>query len=134
MLFIGIAGVLLFVGQAFIQLLMLMFLADSVDYGHYKLKKRNDSISFSLQPFINKLSGAIGSGIVGFIIIISGIVDAESAADVSDEGLLIMKLAMLAFPLICIAISYIIYRMKYIIDEKKHEEIMTELKARGELE
>lgn len=133
MLFIGIAGVLLFVGQAFIQLMMLMFLADSVDYGHLKLGKRNDSITFSLQPFINKLSGAVGNGVVGFIIIVSGIQQAETAADVTEEGLLMMKLAMLALPLVCIVVSFIIYRCKFIIDEKKHAEIMAELKGRGEL-
>ena len=134
MLFIGIAGVLLFVGQSFIQLLMLMFLADSVDYGHFKLGKRNDSISFSLQPFIFKLSGAVGNGIVGLVIILSGIIDSENSADVTEEGLLMMKLAMFALPLACIVVSFIIYRMKYFIDEKKHAEILQELKARGELE
>jgi melibiose permease/lactose/raffinose/galactose permease len=134
MLFIGIAGVLLFVGQAFIQVLMLMFLADSVDYGHLKLGKRNDSISFALQPFINKLSGAVGNGVVGAVIIVSGIKNAETAADVTEEGLLMMKLAMLIFPLVCIVVSFIIYRRKYIIDEKKHAEILSELKERGELE
>jgi len=133
MLFIGIAGTLLFIGQAFIQLLMLMFLADSVDYGHLKLGKRNDSISFSLQPFINKLSGAVGNGVVGLVIIISGIKDAETAADVSEGGLIMMKTAMLVFPLVCIVISFIIYRRKYIIDEKKHAEILHELQERGEL-
>ena len=37
MLQIGIAGVLLFIGQAFIQLIMLMFISDCVEYGQYKL-------------------------------------------------------------------------------------------------
>ena len=134
MLFIGIAGTLLFVGQAFIQLLMLMFLADSVDYGHQKLGKRNDSISFSLQPFINKLSGAVGNGVVGIVIILSGIKDAQAAADVSAGGLLMMKTAMLVFPLVCIVVSFFIYRRKYIIDEKKHAEILRDLEERGELE
>lgn len=133
MTFIGIAGVLLFVGQAFIQLLMLMFLADSVDYGHWKLGKRNDSISFSLQPFINKLSGAVGSGIVSVIIILSGIKDAQSAADVTEGGLMMMKIAMLIFPLICIVISYILYRRKYIIDEKTHASILADLRNKGEI-
>ena len=133
MLFIGVAGTALFVGQAFIQLLMLMFLADSVDYGHLKLGKRNDSISFSLQPFINKLSGAVGNGVVGAVIIVSGIKDAETATDVTESGLLMMKIAMLVFPLICIVVSFLVYRSKYIIDEKKHAEILNELKELGEL-
>jgi melibiose permease/lactose/raffinose/galactose permease len=134
MLFIGAAGILLFVGQAFIQLMMLMFLTDSVDYGHLKLGKRNDSINFSLQPFINKLSGAIGSGVVSAVVLLSGIKDAESAADVTEGGLMMMKTAMMVFPLICIVVSFFIYRWKYIIDEKKHAEILHELKERGELE
>ena len=134
MIFIGIAGILLFVGQAFIQLLMLMFLADSVDYGHYKLGKRNESISFSLQPLIFKLSGALGSGVVGITIIFVGIAEAETAADVTAEGLLLMRVAMMIFPLICIIISFLIYQRKFVIDEKKYAEILAELRNRGELE
>jgi len=131
MLFIGIAGMMLFVGQAFVQLLMLMFLADSVDYGHLKLGRRNDSISFSLQPFINKMGGAISSGVVSAVIIISGIKDAEGPSQVPAEGILLMKYAMLIFPLICIVISYIIYRLKYKIDRQMHEDILRQLQEQG---
>jgi len=133
MLFIGIAGVLIFFGQAFVQLLMLMFLADSVDYGHWKLGKRNDSISFSLQPLINKLGGAIGSGVVAFIIIVSGIKEAQTAADVTPEGLLMLKAAMLIFPMICYAASYLIYRMKFKIDAEFYDQILSDLRDRGEI-
>jgi melibiose permease/lactose/raffinose/galactose permease len=133
MLFIGAGGVLIFVGQSFVQLMMLMFLADSVDYGHWKLGKRNDSITFSLQPLINKMGGAISSGVVSVVIILSGIKDAESAAEVTQEGLWMMKAAMLIFPMICIVVSYIIYRLKYKIDAKFYAQILSDLKDRGEL-
>jgi len=134
MTFIGIAGVLLFVGQAFIQLLMLMFLADAVEYGFWKLGKRNDSITFALQPFINKIGGAVGSGVVSFIIILSGIKEAKTAADVTAGGLLMMKVAMLVFPLICIVIGYLIYRKYYKIDTQMYNKIIKELKERGDLQ
>ncbi|MDR2965610.1 MAG: glycoside-pentoside-hexuronide (GPH):cation symporter [Treponema sp.] len=133
MLFIGIAGVLIFLGQSFVQLLMLMFLADSVDYGHWKLGKRNDSITFSLQPFIYKVGGAVSSGVVMAVIIISGINEAETAAEVTPAGLLMMKSAMLLFPLICIVFSYFIYRAKYKIDAKFYAQILSDLEARGEI-
>jgi melibiose permease/lactose/raffinose/galactose permease len=133
MLFIGAAGILLFVGQSFVELLMLMFLADSVDYGHWKLGKRNDSITFSLQPFINKMGGAIASGVVSAVVIVSGIKEAETATDVSASGLLLMKIAMLVFPLLCIVTSYIIYRKKYEIDSKFYGQIVSDLRGRGEL-
>lgn len=134
MLWIGVAGVLLFVGQAFIQLLMLMFLADAVDYGHHKLGKRNDSITFSLQPFINKVGGAIASGVLGVTIIVSGIKDATSSSDVSTSGLWMMKFSMLVIPLLCILIGYIVYRKKYKIDEQMYNTIIEDLKARGEID
>jgi len=133
MLFIGLAGILLFIGEAFIQLLMLMFLADTVEYGHWKLGKRNDSITFSIQPFINKMGGAVSTGIVGAVVILSGIKAAETAADVTEGGLLMMKTAMLVFPLFCILAGYLVYRAKYKIDEVLYAQIIADLEARGEL-
>ena len=133
MIFIGIAGILIFVGEAFIQLMMFMFLADCVDYGHWKLGKRNDSISFSLQPFISKFSNALGSSIVSAVIIVSGIKEAISAEDVSIGGLLMMKTAMLLFPPLCIGASYLLYRKYYKIDETMYKKILDDLELRGEL-
>lgn len=134
MLFIGIAGVLLFVGQAFIQLLMLMFLADSVEYGHWKLGKRNDSVTFSLQPFINKMGGAIASGIVGAVVILSGMKEAEGAADMTESGLLLLKIAMLILPLLFILIGYLIYHKNYKLDETFYAKIIKELEERKQQE
>ncbi len=131
MLFIGIAGVLIFVGEAFIQLIMLMFLTDTVEYGEWKFHKRNDSITLSLQPFINKMGGAVANGIVGAIVIVSGMKTAESAADMTTGGLLILKAAMLIFPLLCILIGFFIYKAKYILSEEMYGKIVTELAERN---
>ena len=133
MIFIGIGGTLIFIGQSFVQLLMLMFLADSVDYGHWKLGKRNDSVTFSLQPLINKMGGAVSSGVVSAVIILSGIKEADTAAEVTKGGLLMMKLAMLIFPLLCIAASYFICRFKYKIDSRFYGRILSDLRAKGEI-
>ncbi len=130
MIFIGIAGLLLFAGQAFIQIMVLMFLTDSVEYGEWKFKKRNDSVTFSLQPFINKMGGAVASGITGAVVIISGMQEAQTAADMTEQGLLILKMAMMVFPLICIVAGYIIYRKKYILDEQMYQKIVEELHER----
>ena len=56
---IVLAGLGLFFAQAFIQLLMLLFLADAVEYGEWKLGKRNEAASFAVQPFINQFGGAV---------------------------------------------------------------------------
>jgi len=133
MLFIGAAGVLLFVGQAFIQMLMLMFLADTIEYGQWKLGKRNESITFSIQPFINKFGGAIASGVLGLTLIISGINAAATPEDVTAGGITIMKTAMLLFPLAAIVVGYFINMAKFKIDEKRFAEIISDLKERGDI-
>ncbi len=133
MLFIGASGIFLFVGQAFIQILMLMFLADTIEYGQWKLGKRNESVTFSLQPFINKMGGAIAGAVVNATIILSGINRATSAADVTAEGLLMMKFSMLIFPLICILVGYVVYKFKFKIDSDMYSKIMKDLESRGDI-
>lgn len=127
MVFIGLSGIMLFVGQAFIQLLMLVFLADTIEYGHWKLGKRNESVSFAIQPFINKMGAAVAQGIVGYTLVISGINSLSDGEQVSAEGLILMKSAMMLLPLLLIVISFVLYKKKYIIDEKTYGKILEEL-------
>ena len=127
-LLIALGAVLVFIGQAFIQTLMLMFLADTVEYGHWKLGKRNESITFSIQPLINKIGGAISTGIVSLTLLISGIKIDGGTVDMIDEtGKLIVKGAMFLLPLIFILVGYIIYCKKYKIDEEYYEKILQDL-------
>ena len=131
LILIAIGAVLVFVGQAFIQTLMLMFLADTVEYGHWKLGKRNESITFSIQPFINKIGGAIATGIVSLTLILSGIkVDGGTVDAIGSDGKMIIKLAMFAIPLVMIVVGYIVYLKKYKISEEFYSEMLKELEAR----
>lgn len=155
-----VAGLILFFAQAFIQLLMLLFLADAVEYGEWKLKKRNESVSFAVQPFINKMGGAIGTAVVTATLIISGInpvsqkiteIEADIATmtdpvaitaaqqqitdlinGVVGTPLWIMKIAMMLLPLVCIVVGFVIYNKKFIIDEKLYSQIVEDLKNQAE--
>ena len=127
---IALGAVLVFVGQAFIQTLMLMFLADTVEYGQWKLGKRNESITFSIQPLINKIGGALATGIVSITLIISGIkVDGGTADAIGSDGKLILKLAMFVIPLIMIVAGYIVYLKKYRISEEFYTKILEDLET-----
>ena len=131
---IGIASTLIFFGQAFLEILMLMFLSDTIEYGQWKLGKRNESITFSVQPFINKIGGAIASGVVGLTLILSGINAADSAQQVTAQGILTLKVAMLILPLVSILLGYIVYMKKFRIDEEVYVKIISLLRARGDIE
>lgn len=129
-----LAALLIFAGQAFIQLLMLMFLADTIEYGQWKLGRRNDSITFSIQPLINKIGGALSTGIMSAAVLLSGIKTGdEAAASIDAAGQLTLKLAMLVLPLLFIVAGYFIYRAKYKIDEARYAEIVSDLRARGDI-
>ncbi|MBQ1236949.1 MAG: MFS transporter, partial [Oscillospiraceae bacterium] len=128
---IAIGAVLVFVGQAFIQTLMLMFLADTVEYGQWKLGKRNEAVTFSVQPLINKIGGALATGIVSLTLIFSGIkVDGGTADAIGPEGKLIVKIAMFAIPLLMIVAGYVIYLKKYKISEEFYGQVLCDLQKR----
>ncbi len=141
---IVIAGLGLFFAQAFIQLLMLLFLADAVEYGEWKLGKRNEAASFAVQPFINQFGGAASKGVVSFTLIISGINmianaiaanpanEAQIIASMPESAIWIMKISMMILPLICILIGFVLYIKKFKIDEETYANILVDLKAREE--
>ena len=130
-LLIAFGAVLVFVGQAFIQTLMLMFLADTVEYGQWKLGKRNESITFSIQPLINKIGAALATGVVSLTLIFSGIkIDGGTADAIDSEGKLIVKIAMFAIPLVMIVLGYVVYLKKYKISEEFYAQMLQDLEAK----
>ena len=130
--FIAVAGLLLFIGDSFITLLMLVFLTDTIEYGQWKLGRRNGAVTFALQPFINKVGAALSTQIVAIAIVIAG-VNPDRPADTTASGLLTIKLGMLVLPPILIVISYLIYRAKYRIDDAFYAQIVSDLRERGQL-
>ena len=140
---IVIAGLGLFFAQAFIQLLMLLFLADAVEYGEWKLGKRNEAASFAVQPFINQFGGAISKGVVSGTLIISGLnAIANEIADnpaneqaiinaIPGSAIWIMKISMMILPLVCILVGFFLYQKKFKIDEKLYAQIVSDLEERN---
>ena len=134
LLLVVLAALFLFVGEAFIQLLMLMFLEDTIEYGQWKLGKRNESITLSVQPLINKIGGAVSMGLVSLSLVWSGIKTGDAAAEsIDDAGKLIIKLMMLLIPILFIVSGYLVYRFKFKINKETYDRIIGELHARGEL-
>jgi melibiose permease/lactose/raffinose/galactose permease len=141
MLTIGIAGFSLFFGQGFIQVLTLVMLADTIEYGQLKLGTRNESVVFAINPFVTKLASSVQSIFIAAVLAFSKInekvlnslpTDTEQArnhikTNMTTNMEIILRLSMIVIPLILIVISYVIYRKKYIIDDKYYKEITDQL-------
>ena len=137
LILIAVAAVLIFVAQAFIQLLMLMFLADTIEYGQWKMGRRHESVTFSIQPLINKIGGALSTAVISVSVILAGIKtsDSDVAAEmITSGGIVTIKIAMLLIPVLCILIGFWIYLKKFRIDEKFYSEIISDLKERGDID
>lgn len=130
--FVAVAGLLIFIGDSFVTILMLVFLSDTIEYGHWKLGRRNGSVTFALQPFINKVGAALSTQIVAVAVVIAAL-NPEHPELVTADGILTVKIGMLVLPPILILISYLIYRAKYRIDDQLYAQIVAELKERGQV-
>ena len=110
-----------------------MFLADTIEYGQWKLGRRSESITFSIQPLVNKIGGALSTGLISVSIMLAGIKTKGSdtaAAAIDASGKLTIKLAMLAIPLVLIVAGYVIYLRKYKISKEFYDKMLADLKAR----
>lgn len=154
MISLCIIGFILFSGQAIIQLLNYVLLADTVEYGQWKLGRRNESITFSLNPFVTKLAGAVQAGVFSITMVVSGLnaysnqISAMEQSGMAKEEVLtqanalvatipaastlVMRLSMIIVPLLLILCSYVIYLKKYKIDDKMYAQIVSDLAQRAE--
>lgn len=123
-----IAAVIIFIGFGLATVLTTIFLADTVDYGEWKMGKRGESVIFSLQTFVVKLASAISVLIAGVGLDLIKL-DTEAAAQ-SGGTLLGMRILMIIVPMIGLAGSILFFSRRYKLTEEKVQEISKQLKER----
>lgn len=155
MIFIGIAGFLLFFGQGFMQVLHIIMLADTIEYGQWKLGTRNESVIFSVNPFVVKLATSIQILVVSITLaitklnrdVIKPLTDEINlnkpdndwirnfiGTNVTGEMRFGLRMSMLFIPFLFVLASFLLYRFKFKIDENMHQKITEELRVRVELD
>lgn len=152
MLIIGLAGFILFGGQGLVQVVVLVMLADTIEYGQWKLGTRNESVIFAINPFVVKLATSVQTLVIAVTLAATGLnqnvimpvtnaiaadpgmtneaVRAMIAGSVTGEMLLGLRISMIIIPLILITAAYLIYRFKFKIDSDFYRRITTELTER----
>lgn len=121
------SAVLFYIPQPLIFLVVLMVLSDSVEYGQLKFGHRDESLTLSVRPLLDKLGGAISNGVVGLTAVWAGMTAGVTAGDVTSHGQAIFKLMMFGVPAAMILIGAFIFFKKVKLDEKMHAEIVDEL-------
>ena len=127
-----------------------IFLANTCDYGELKNGRRDESVIFSMQTFVVKLASGIAALVAAICLAVFKIQE-QSNADMNLNVLLQkvsnlknnvvetidtsavfgLRMVMTLTPIVILVIALMIFRKKYILTDKKIEEISAELKARS---
>ena len=125
-----IALVLFYVPGTLIMMTVILSLTDSIEYGQLKNGKRNEAVTLSIRPMLDKIGGALSNGIVGFIALAAGMTGDATAADMTPTNIHVFKICAFYAPLILIVLSLVVFVSKVKITEKMHAQIVDELEAK----
>ena len=152
---LNIIGFLIFFSQGAFNMTMIVMLNNTIEYDEVRFHERHDSIISAVRSFATKLASAVDQAVVALILIISSIyaisqkisgleikagtgeltsenviVQADKFIQTADAGQrFILRLGIVAVPVISIGAAYILIKRKYIIDERKYEELVAEIKS-----
>ncbi|MFT8916955.1 MAG: glycoside-pentoside-hexuronide (GPH):cation symporter [Oenococcus sp.] len=127
LLLVLIGAELFFIPQPLVFLVVLMTITDSVEYGQLKFGHRDESLTLSVRPLLDKLGGAISNGVVGITAVWAGMTTGASSHTVTGQGSTIFKIMMFGLPLLLVAIATIVFFKKVTLDEKAHAKIVDQL-------
>ncbi|MBQ8006155.1 MAG: MFS transporter, partial [Lachnospiraceae bacterium] len=126
----------IFSANGILSVLATVFLANSVDYGELVNNRRDESVIFSMQTFVVKLASGIAAFAASVCLSVNNlkseeITEAEKSIDFSLQtdsvSRLGLRMTMTVIPVIGLFIALFYFKKKFILDEKKMEEITAEL-------
>ena len=114
----------------FAQLVTVLTLTDAIEYGQLKSGQRNEAVVLAVRPMSDKFTGAVSNALVGYVAIAAGMTGAATAADMTAHDISTFNTMALYIPLILAVISIIVFLSKVTLTEKKHAEVVEELKTK----
>ncbi len=152
-----ITAFVIYLCQGLMNLAMVVMINNTIEYDEYRFDERHDSIISAIRSFASKFSGALNQGAASLILIVSGIyavsqniseleVKVGSGAMTKEEALakadaviatvepgqtLMLRIGMVAIPLIVIIVSRVIMKKWYKIDEAEYDRMVKEISERN---
>lgn len=126
-----VPGVLVYAGFGILNVLLTVFLSDSVDYGEAKNGKREESVIFSMQTFTVKLGAGLAVLIAGVAIDMIGL-NAKAALQ-SAATLTGLRGVMTVPSVILLILALVFFKKNYSLTDEKMAEIQNQLNDKESL-
>ena len=142
-----VPGFLIMSGVGILNVVVTIFLANTVDYGELKNYRRDESVIFSMQTFVVKLASGLAAlvasicltvfniqsdGVLNYTALVDKMDSIGTVTALGDEAVIGLRLVMTLGPTLLLIIALIIFRAKYILSDQKLAEISKELYSRKE--
>lgn len=143
LLFFLIPGVLIMAASGMNNVLITIFLANTVDYGEIKNHRRDESVIFSMQTFVVKLSSGIAVLVASITLGVLKLSNkATTAADqvvdfsqsVNTAQKMGLRLVMTLIPVAVLIIAFAWFRKRYKLNDKKVLELADQVAKLHETE
>ncbi len=128
-----IPAALIMAAVGVLNVIITVFLANTVDYGEWKNHRRDESVIFSMQTFVVKLASGISGFLASMVLAIFSInpdKEAEVVTAIGDSQRFGLRFSMTLIPIAVLVIGGLVFRKNYILSDKKMDEITTEIEAR----
>lgn len=130
-----IPGFFIFAAFGMLTVLTTVFLANTVDYGHLKNGRRDESVIFSMQTFVVKLASGVSAMIASVCLTVFNLSDdAANTTEVvkaAGDSLVGLRMTMTILPMIGLVAAIILFGRKYILTDEKLEEITAQIKEKN---
>ena len=135
-----IPGFFIFAANGVLQVLTTIFLANTVDYGELKNGRRDESVIFSMQTFVVKLASGVAALVASMCLAIfrlssEAATEAQQsidfARDVAASSKTGLRMTMTIIPIGLLFCGLMWFKKKFLLNERKMEEITANLKHAG---
>ncbi len=131
-------------------MIMVINMANTVEYNEYRTGKRDEGLIFALRPFTAKMGSALMQGLVSLVYIIAGVLTYTNRltaidrnlstetremviADVQTNGQNSIKILLVCtciIPIVFMIVAMLIYKKKFFLNEAKMTEMIAEINTR----
>lgn len=118
-------GILIYLGYGMLNVIMTIFLSDSVDYGEVMNGTREESVIFSMQTFTVKLASGVAVFLAGLVV---DWIHLDTAAAVQTQDTLdALRMWMTIPSVILLIVGIFVFKRFYKLDDTRMEEIKSKL-------